>query len=321
MRLAFAAAVIPAVFAAGPVLAATPVETLKIERKTETVDIEMAYPATGIAAVDGPIADWVKGMVADFEKEADADFASFKADNDGEVPPWTYSLYLGFEVPRNDDRMLVFDFDESIFQGGAHPAHEIVTQNYMMPDGWEVYLPEILDGERALRRLSALAVADLDRQLLGPNSLSDADWIRTGAGPTWSNFQDFLLLEDKLVIRFPPYQVAAYAAGDQRVEIPLSELSGLVRKDWRAPVASFDCARAGTATEKAICSDVALARLDRGLTDSYIMALSWADAPGKAAIRDAQRTWIAERDACGADIGCLTAQYQARIRVLQTPPS
>ena len=78
---------------------------------------------------------------------------------------------------------------------------------------------------------------------------------------------------------------------------------------------------AGSPTEKAICSDIALARLDRELTDSYTVALSFTDDAGKAAIKDSQRRWIAERNACGGDIGCLTSAYQARIKVLQTPPA
>ena len=321
MRLASAAALVSVALVGGAALAAVPVETMKVERKTERVDVELAYPRTGIAAIDRPIEAWVKGMAADFETGADEDFADFKSDNDGEVPPWTYSLYLGFEVARNDDEMLVFDYDESIFQGGAHPNHEIITANYMMPDAWQVYLPEIFDGDRALRKISDLAIADLTRQLLGPDSMSDPDWVKTGAGPAWSNFQNFLLLKDRLVIRFPPYQVAAYAAGDQRVEIPLSRLAGLMREDWRTPVASFDCRKAGTATEKAICSDVALARLDRELSDTYTVALSFTDDAGKAGIRDAQRRWIAERNACGGDVGCLVSAYEARIKVLETPPS
>ncbi|MBN9022771.1 MAG: DUF3298 domain-containing protein [Rhizobiales bacterium] len=320
MRLVIAA-LVPFVLAAGPALAEVPVKTVKIDRKSDTVDIELAYPETGVAAIDGPLTAWVTGMAADFQESADKDFAAFKDDNDGELPPWSYSLYLGFEVARNDDRMLVFDYDQSTFLGGAHPNHEVITANYMMPDGWQVYLPEIFDGDRALRKISALAIADLNRQLLGPDSMSDEGWIATGAGPSWSNFQDFLLLADKLVIRFPPYQVAAYAAGDQRVEIPLATLEGVMRKDWRTPVASFDCAKAGSPTEKAICSDIALARLDRGLADSYTVALSFTDDAGKAQIREAQRQWIAARNACGGDVACLTSEYEARIKVLQTPPA
>jgi uncharacterized protein YecT (DUF1311 family) len=303
--------------AAGPVLAEVEVETVTIDRKTETMEVEVAYPRTGIASIDAFFADWATGMVEDFARSADEDFAAFKEDN-GELPPWTYSLYVGFGVPRNDAEMLVIGVDESIFTGGAHPNHNIESFNFIMPDGWRVYLPEIFDGKRALDRISALAIADLSKQLLGPDSMSDADWVKSGAGPAWSNFQDFALLPDSLLIRFPPYQVAAYAAGDQKVEIPLSELAGLMRKDWRLPAASFDCAKAGTAPEKAICSDVPLARLDRALADGYAQALSWAsDDAEKAKIRDAQRAWIAERNACGGDVACLTAAYEARIKALR----
>jgi len=316
MRPVFAA-LLPILLAAGPALAEVDVKTLKVERKSETVEIEMAFPRTGIAALDKTFADWVDGMVAEFEAGAKADFASFTTQNDGELPPWTYSLYLGFDVPRNDDAMLVFDFDESIYQGGAHPNHDIITFNFTMPDAWRVYLPEIFAGKPALDRISALAIADLSKQLLGPDSMSDPDWVKSGAGPQWSNFQDFLLLEDRLVIRFPPYQMAAYAAGEQRVEIPLESLSGLMRTNWHIPVASFDCAKAVSVTEKAICSDVALARLDRQMSDAYAQAVSWAsDDAAKAAIRTAQRQWIGVRDGCSGDLGCLTAAYDTRIKAL-----
>lgn len=317
MKAVLAALAVSGALASSSALAKVDVETVTIERKTETADIEVAYPRTGDAEVDAIFADWANDMVSGFQRQADDDFNSWKADNNGEAPPWTYSLYLGFEVARNDDEMLVFDFNKEIFTGGAHPNHDIETFNFMMPDAWQVYLPEIFE-RKALDKISALAIADLERQFDGPDSMSDPDWLKAGAGPSWPNFSDFLLLPDTLVIRFPPYQVAAYAAGDQRVEIPLSELSGLMRKDWKTPVASFDCRKAGTATEKAICSDIPLARLDRSLSDAYAQALSWAsDDAEKAKIRDAQRKWVAKRDACGADAACLTSAYQDRLKALQ----
>jgi uncharacterized protein YecT (DUF1311 family) len=318
MKALIGALALGGALAAGPARAQGKGETVTIERNSETVDNQVAYPRTGNAKLDPFFADWATSMVADFEKSAAEDFASYKADPDGGMPWNAYSLYVGFGVPRNDAEMLVVGFDESIFTGGAHPNHNIESFNFLMPDGWQVFLPEIFDGKPALDRISALAIDDLTKQLLGPDSMSDPDWVKSGAGPSWSNFQDFALLPDRLVIRFPPYQVAAYAAGDQKVEIPLSELAGLMRDDWRTPVASFDCGKAGTSTEKAICSDIPLARLDRALADSYAQALSWAsDDAEKAKIRDAQRAWIGKRNACGGDVACLTAAYDARMKALQ----
>lgn len=75
---------------------------------------------------------------------------------------------------------------------------------------------------------------------------------------------------------------------------------------------SFNCARATTATEGAICGSADLAALDRKMADV------WADlAPVTEALRGSQRVWIAKRNACGADVVCLNQTMSSRIRALQ----
>jgi len=291
------------------------VKDISIAKQTEHYDVEVHYPQTGLAAVDTVINGWATGLVDDFVKQAEEDFASFA--NDSNRPDWTYSLDLNYEVARNDGEMFVVGFQEDIFTGGAHPNHDIETFNFLMPDGWQVFLPEIFDPP-ALDRISELTIADLKSQWSDEDAMSDDDWLNTGAGPQWSNFKDFLLLADTLIIDFPPYQVAAYAAGPQEVRIPLSKLKGLMRTDWRMPVPSFDCAKAGTPTEKAICSDVALARLDREVAGAYQQQLSYADDAQKTAIRNAQRAWLGTRDACGGSVVCLTDAYDQRLKALQS---
>ncbi|MDB5709401.1 MAG: hypothetical protein JWL96_1471 [Sphingomonas bacterium] len=59
-----------------------------------------------------------------------------------------------------------------------------------------------------------------------------------------------------------------------------------------ACAASFDCARASSATEKRICADPQLSRDDESVATAYRLAL--AAAPLPFAIRDDQRHWIAE---------------------------
>lgn len=286
------------------------VETVSIERSTKNYDVNVHYPRTGLATVDRPMQEWATGLADEFVKQAEEDFASF-----GDDPPFgSYSLDLSFGVARNDETAFVVGFDEGIYTGGAHPNQDIETFNFLMPDGWRVFLPEVFD-PLAVERISELAIADLKRQW-GGDSLSDDDWLKSGAGPDWDNFRDFMLLPNSLVIRFPPYQVAAYAAGPQAVELPLAELKGLMRRDWRTPVPSFDCARAGTATEKAICSDVVVARLDRDMSDAYRRALRYADDGKQTAVRDAQRAWINVRNACGSSVLCLTSAYDERLKAL-----
>jgi uncharacterized protein len=63
--------------------------------------------------------------------------------------------------------------------------------------------------------------------------------------------------------------------------------------------ASFDCAKATSVTEKAICSDGKLSQLDSDLSVAWKNASDVAIDP--AAMKSSQLQWIKLRDACGAD--------------------
>lgn len=98
----------------------------------------------------------------------------------------------------------------------------------------------------------------------------------------------------------------------RRVEIALSGSSAALAalRDYCAqgapdPTAiarpGFDCARAGTATERALCADPDLARLDEAVNASMARATARTDD-----VREVQRRWLALRDGCGADAACLS---------------
>jgi hypothetical protein len=70
--------------------------------------------------------------------------------------------------------------------------------------------------------------SQLSAAINAPLTDEDKQWIQTGTGEDPQNYQVFVLDGDSLVFHFPPYQVAAYAAGPQSVAIPLSSLIGLV---------------------------------------------------------------------------------------------
>ncbi|MGI4844466.1 MAG: lysozyme inhibitor LprI family protein [Janthinobacterium lividum] len=80
---------------------------------------------------------------------------------------------------------------------------------------------------------------------------------------------------------------------------------------------SFDCARAATPVEKAICADPALASQDLALARLVKeVGLGHATVDAREQLRTLQRRWIRERDtACSAPSGrtaCLAAQYRAQ---------
>ena len=90
----------------------------------------------------------------------------------------------------------------------------------------------------------------------------------------------------------------------------------LARVDRAAAArASFSCAAAGTPTEKAICGSRALAGYDRSLAAAYKRGLHRHD-DDKAAYEQAQRDWLATRNACGGDAACISDRLQERLDVL-----
>ncbi len=78
--------------------------------------------------------------------------------------------------------------------------------------------------------------------------------------------------------------------------------------------ASFDCAKLMSATEKLICSDVDLSKLDETLSQSYKHAIE--AVLDKSSVARDERLWIRNvRNTC-QDAACLKLVYQKRISQL-----
>ncbi len=303
-----------------------PVESVALGKSNQHYTVEGEYPRTGLEAIDRVLAAYATKSVNNLIASAEEDAAE-RAKEGRRLPDGlTYWLDLHFTLERNDDTVFAVTITTSQFTGGAHPGRIFKTFTFLRPDGWQVFLPEIFSGRKALERISALAIQDLIERIGGPNGLTDPDSIREGAGPSWENFEAFALTHDKLILYFQEYQVAVYAAGSQQSEIPLSKLRGLIRDNWRLPAPSFECDEANSRVEKAICANVELARIDRKLAKAYERKLSEiyddqgdeAAAAAKAAIRKGQSDWLRYRDsACSnGEIACLITVYQDRIKAL-----
>ena len=102
----------------------------------------------------------------------------------------------------------------------------------------------------------------------------------------------------------------------------LAGLGGLMTICAGAPASgqSFDCAKASSATETAICVSEALRAADERLARTFGSAISAADADTAARLRSEQRIWLAERNGCasqGSTINdCLVRTYRSRIAAL-----
>jgi len=88
-------------------------------------------------------------------------------------------------------------------------------------------------------------------------------------------------------------------------------------------VASFDCSKASTRTEKAVCASPTLGAKDVTLAAYFELLLRLKPAAAGMAyrefddsLRSGQRQWLQERDACGTDTACLDRIYDRRSKTL-----
>ncbi len=80
-----------------------------------------------------------------------------------------------------------------------------------------------------------------------------------------------------------------------------------------AQAASFNCARARSPDEKAICGSLTLNDQDVRLAQLYDITRHLVAMGGRGAIQDDQQAWLQSRRACGANRACLTQSYSRRI--------
>jgi uncharacterized protein len=78
---------------------------------------------------------------------------------------------------------------------------------------------------------------------------------------------------------------------------------------------SFDCTKATTPTERAICGDDALAVLDRNIAALYRQRRAKSSAP--RLVDTTQKQWLAVRDVCKEGVACLKKEMTEHKQALE----
>lgn len=99
---------------------------------------------------------------------------------------------------------------------------------------------------------------------------------------------------------------------------PMLLLAGvLMGAGMPASGASFDCKKAATPVEKAICANPELSELDSTLGVYYSQAMAKLAPDPRDELRRGQRTWLQARNACAGALGslpsCLQSQLSQRV--------
>ena len=200
----------------------TRTETVMEETPKHLIDVE--YPA-----LEGLQDDRLESQVNDIIKREVLDsIAVFKKESSGLGDEGQSEVRVRYEVAYLNPSILSLGLEYSTYTAGAaHPFNYMTTMNFDLRNGERLALKDLFmaDSEH-LKVLSEAAKKELDARF--PGGDDGQVWDEDGALPTAVNYEEFLITREGLTVIFNPYQVAAYAAGTQRIKVPHALLSPYV---------------------------------------------------------------------------------------------
>ncbi|MCQ4315467.1 DUF3298 domain-containing protein [Stutzerimonas zhaodongensis] len=136
-------------------------------------------------------------------------------------PGW--SSYLQAKLREQHGSLLVVELSSYLHTGGAHGMPGRGFINYDREQGRELQLADILlpGKEGAFWR----AAASAHQQWLVENE-HDASFARQWP---FQRTRNIALLRDKVLLKYDVYSIAPYSSGHPELEIPHSELSGILK--------------------------------------------------------------------------------------------
>lgn len=139
---------------------------------------------------------------------------------------WAGSLDVTYEEFEHGAALRSVVFTIYTYTGGAHPNRYFLSTTVDTIADRVLTLEEDIfqPGADVIAALQPLVAADLTAQM---GEFADADWINTGTDEL-TDYVAWAIDTGDLVLFFPPYQVAAYAAGDFTVRIPVDNLSSVI---------------------------------------------------------------------------------------------
>jgi Protein of unknown function (DUF3298) len=153
------------------------------------------------------------------------------------------SLAMSHSVALFTPEVLSLEFQlASYYSGAAHPNTQTRTLNFRLHPSFELNLRDIFkESSNYLDVLSRYCITDLSKQKAqrwyDPKQQTEQmedqqdNWILSGAGPEYRNFECFSLMKNGMVIHFDPYSVGSHAEGKYEVFIPAYELKSIVQEE------------------------------------------------------------------------------------------
>ena len=176
--------------------------TAKIDESGASYAVSAEYPQFGLPKIDAQIKKTVEDAVAEFE--AYPPNPSDSATSKNEFTGTFDKVYVGPDV-------ISFELALSQYTGGAHNITLLSGMNFSRATGKKLGLPDAL-------HLIGLSTNQVSAQASSQfrEKFGDA-FFSKGADTNPENFSSFTISATEVTFIFQQYQVAAYAAGSQRI--------------------------------------------------------------------------------------------------------
>lgn len=194
-------------------------------------NILVNYPSLGNNEIDNDIRNWVSAIASAFESHldlddlADADFGGDLLPDDEFTPSGEkrrFELFGSYSVSRPSPNAVSITFELWNYTGSNHGNLDIITLNYSLLTGKRLEFVDMFEEpEVALRMMSEYARTSLEPRL---GAARHTQMLKDGTEALTENFSSLTLTPGGICINFQPYQVAPWAAGIQKVEMPVEKL-------------------------------------------------------------------------------------------------
>lgn len=192
-----------------------------LNENTGPYTITAVYPVTASTTISGTLRMFVQQQVDQFKEDT-----SWAADP-SIAPAEAAELSLDVTyVEQKNDRADNYVFTVASYTGGAHGLQATKTFSYN-ETGIPLTLASLfINGEDGLKTIATYVQAQLKTR-----EFAEESWIADGAAPKADNYQNFVVTEVGITFIFDPYQVAPYAAGVQRVDVPVSAFKSIANPE------------------------------------------------------------------------------------------
>ncbi|MFA6503757.1 MAG: DUF3298 and DUF4163 domain-containing protein [Patescibacteria group bacterium] len=199
-------------------------KSIKEEAKDHSVDVKYPVMFGGDAAVRGVI----NGAINTYISTTTQTFARLLK-TEGKASPGPFVLQGNYSIYNVSSNVVSIVFNGYEYTGGAHGISIFETFVFDTTTGNRLSFDDIFKSDSGyLKIVSDYGIAELSKK---PDM--DVEGLKSGAAPDLKNYQYYYLNQDGLVIIFPEYQVAPYAAGPQVVTVPYASLKDIMKLETR----------------------------------------------------------------------------------------